>query len=321
MSRPAHDRPSPEQPPIAMLQAATLDSAALDVVTRAREVLDALLDEVRRDLAPRAGRASVELKPDGSPVTPHDRATDELLTSRLLAAFPSHGVISEEAGHVAPDGDWTWVIDPIDGTSNFISGLPYWCVSVALCLEGAPALGIIEAPALSQRFTAIAGRGAEERVGGRDRRLQVGERVDLRDRTSSYVPGLYSGGAARDLTADGVTLNARIMGAAALDLAMVANGTSPLAVALGPHVWDVAAGGLLVLEAGGACAGATARPLLPLVAGRDYGSEVVRTAGATDEATVHAALAAITRGRAARAAGRSGLTQPVTQPAVQPWAE
>jgi fructose-1,6-bisphosphatase/inositol monophosphatase family enzyme len=287
---------------MAMLRAAVLDGAALDEVMQARRFLDALLDDVRADLAPLAGRASVELKSDGTPVTPHDRATDVLLTSRLLEAFPSHGVISEEAGHVAPGGDWTWVIDPIDGTSNFIAGLPYWCVSVALCLEGAPALGVIEAPALSQRFTAIAGRGAEERVDGRVRRLQVGGRVDLRDPSASYVPGLYSGGAARDLTTDGVTLNARIMGAAALDLAMVANGTSPLSVTLGPHVWDVAAGGLLVVEAGGACAAATARPLLPLVAGRDYGAEVVRTAGAVDEDTAREALASVSRGRAARRA-------------------
>jgi len=301
------------QPPISMLRAAVLDDAALGVVESARAILDALLDDLRRDLAPLAGRSSVELKTDGSPVTPHDRATDELLTKRLLEAFPSHGVISEEAGHIAPAVDWTWVIDPIDGTSNFISGLPYWCVSVALCFEGAPALGVIEAPPLSQRFTAIAGQGAEERVGGRTRRLRVGDRVDLRDPSSSYIPGLYSGGAARDLTPDGVTLNARIMGAAALDLAMVANGTSPLAVTLGPHVWDVAAGGLLVLEAGGACAGATARPLLPLVAGRDYGSEIVRTAGATDEETAREALTSVTRGRVARTAGGSGV--------AQPWAE
>ncbi len=303
----------PEPPPMSMLRAASLDDAALSVVVRAREVLDGLLDGIGRDLAPLAGRASVELKPDGSPVTPHDRATDALLTSRLLEAFPTHGVISEEAGHVAPDVEWTWVIDPIDGTSNFISGLPYWCVSVALCFEGSPALGVIDAPALTQRFTAVAGRGGEERTSGRSRRLQVSERVGLRDRSSSYVPGLYSGGAARDLTSDGVTLNARIMGAAALDLAMVANGTSPLAVTLGPHVWDVAAGGLLVVEAGGACAAATARPLLPLVVGRDYGSEVVRTAGATDEQTAREALISVTRGRAARTAGTTGV--------AQPWAE
>jgi len=297
----------PVAPPVALLGAATLDPAARAVVARARDVLDTLLDDIRRDLVPLAGRASVEIKPDGTPVTPHDRATDVFLTERILEAFPTHGIISEEAGHVAPPVDWTWVLDPIDGTSNFIAGIPYWCVSVALCLDGAPALGVVEAPALGTRFSAIAGAGAEEHGHGAQRRLRVSDAVALRQWSSSHVPGLYSGGAARDLTADGVALNARIMGAAALDLAMVARGSSPLAVTLGPHVWDVAAGGLLVLEAGGVCASATDRPLLPLVPGRDYGAEVVRTAGASDEETAREALAAVARGRAARRAGGSGV--------------
>ena len=296
-----------DRPPVALLRAATLDPAAQDVVERARRVLDELLDEIRGDLAPLAGRTVVETKPDGTPITPHDRATDERLTARLLEAFPSHGIISEEGGHVAPAADWTWVLDPIDGTSNFIAGVPYWCVSVALCLEGAPALGVIEAPALEQRFTAVAGSGAEERVHGQVRQLRVGPRVDLRGQGSSHVPGLYSGGAARDLTADGVTLNARIMGAAALDLAMVARGSAPLAVSLGPHVWDVAAGGLLVVEAGGACASTATAPLLPLVPGRDYATDIVRTAGATDADTAGEALAAAARGRARRRPGGSGV--------------
>jgi myo-inositol-1(or 4)-monophosphatase len=302
-----HEAPLPTPSPVSMLEAAVLDGAARSVVVQARSVLDAVLDDLRDELAPRAGDAVVETKPDGTPVTLHDRAADEMLTSRLLDAFPAHGVISEEAGHVAPTSAWTWVLDPIDGTSNFIAGVPYWCVSVALCLDGAPALGVIEAPALGLRFTAVAGEGAEERSAHRTRHLRVRERVGLRAPSSAHVPGLYSGGAARDLTADGVTLNARIMGAAALDLAMVARGTAPLAVTLGPHVWDVAAGGLLVLEAGGACAGATDRPLLPLVPGRDYGSEVVRTAGATDQGTALEALASVMRGRAARRAGGSGV--------------
>jgi myo-inositol-1(or 4)-monophosphatase len=294
-------------PPIALLRPATLSDRDLRIVTRARTVLDVVLDELRQDLAPLAGRASIETKPDGTPVTPHDRTTDLLLTSRLLEAFPSHGVISEEAGHVAPGTDWTWVIDPIDGTSNFIAGVPYWCISVALCLDGAPALGVVEAPAFAQRYTAIAGAGAEERTDGRTRRLQVSDPVALHEASSSHIPGLYSGGAARDLTSDGVTLNARIMGAAALDLAMVARGSAPLAVTLGPHVWDVAAGGLLVLEAGGVCAGASDRPLLPLVPGRDYGHEVVRTAGATDEGTARQALQAARRGRTRRHGSGSGV--------------
>jgi myo-inositol-1(or 4)-monophosphatase len=305
-STPFQVQPSDE--PAAMLRAAVLDAGARTVVDRARLVLDALLDDIRAELAPLAGDASVEMKSDGTPVTPHDRATGELLTSRLLEAFPSHGVISEEAGHVGPATQWTWVLDPIDGTSNFIAGVPYWCVSVALCLDGAPALGVVEAPAFNQRFVAIAGGGAEEVSAGRRRRLEVSERIDLRDQAFAHIPGLYSGGAARDLTTDGVTLNARIMGAVALDLAMVARGSSPLAVTLGPHVWDIAAGGLLVLEAGGACASASQQPLLPLTPGRDYGSAVVRTAGATDEDTAQLALEAVVRGRAAWKTYRSGVS-------------
>jgi myo-inositol-1(or 4)-monophosphatase len=290
--------------PLHQLTVVTPDLAALEVVTRARRVLDGLLDEVRRDLAPRAGRAAVTMKSDGTPVTVHDRETDDRLVGALLAAFPGHGAVSEEREHVAPGTDWTWVLDPIDGTSNFIAGLPYWCVSVALCLEGAPVLGVVEAPALARRFSAVAGHGAwvsDSGSGpGDEERLAVAPSVDLHDRTMSHVPGMYSGGAARDLYADRVQLNARVMGASALDLAMVAAGTAPVSVALGPHVWDVAAGTLLVIEAGGAVVGHGDRPLLPLEPGRDYADTVVRTAAASDVALASAALAAVDRGRATR---------------------
>jgi len=282
------------------LTAGTPDVRARTVIDEARWVLDGLLDEVRRDLAPRAGRADVIMKSDGTPVTPHDRATDTWLTSRLVDAFPGHGTISEEAGHVAPATDWTWVLDPIDGTSNFIAGVPYWCVSVALCLEGAPVLGVVEAPPLDLRFVATAGAGAAVDVAGTAHPLRVTPPVGLHDPAASHVPGLFSGGAARDLAADGVTLNARLLGASALDLAMVARGVAPLAVTLGPHVWDVAAGGLLVIEAGGAVVGAGEDPLLPLVPGRDYGRAVERTAAASDETMARAAHEAVVRGRAAR---------------------
>jgi myo-inositol-1(or 4)-monophosphatase len=289
-----------EDRPVHELFAGTLDASAHKVVARARTLLEPLLDEIRAELVPLAGHPDVAFKSDGTPVTPHDRSTDERLTSRLLEAFPDHGAISEEAGHTAPGTDWTWVLDPIDGTSNFIAGVPYWCVSVALCLEGSPVLGVVEAPPLGLRFSAVAGGGAVEEGPGYRKELRVASAIGLHDPSATHVPGLYSGGAARDLTADGVALNARLLGAAALDLAMVARGSSPLAVTLGPHVWDIAAAGLLVIESGGAVLGASSRPLLPLLVGRDYGSEIVRTAGASDAAMAREALAAVGRGRVTR---------------------
>lgn len=278
----------------------TLGPSERPTVERARRVLDALLDDVRRDLAPYAGRCEVTMKADGTPVTVHDRATDERIVSALLDAFPSHGAVSEERDQVAPDTDWTWVLDPIDGTSNFIAGLPYWCVSVALCFEGLPVLGTVEAPTLGQRFTAIAGAGGVATGAAGERRLAVRAPVGLHDAGVAHVPGLYSGGAARDLTHDGVLLNTRVMGASALDLAMVAGGVAPVAVALGPHVWDMAAGSLLVVEAGGAVLGRGVEPLLPLRPGRDYSDAVVRTAAASDVELGREALAAVARGRSAR---------------------
>jgi myo-inositol-1(or 4)-monophosphatase len=277
-----------------------LDDAARAVVERARAVLDGLLDEVRADLAPRAGREPVTMKADGTPVTPADRATDERLVEGLRAAFPTHGALSEEQDHVATGADWTWVLDPIDGTSNFIAGVPYWCVSVALCLAGAPVLGVVEAPALRRRFHAVAGGGAHVTDDGGVRPMAVRAPVPLRDATSAHVPGLYSGGAARDLAGDGVRLNVRVMGASALDLALVADGVAPLSVAIAPHVWDVAAGALLVHEAGGAVAAAPGGPLLPLVPGQDYAERVVPTAAAADTPTVEEALAVVARARADR---------------------
>lgn len=276
-----------------------LDDADRAVVDRARAVLDGLLDTVRADLGPRAGREPVTMKADGTPVTPADRATDERLVAGLRAAFPTHGALSEEQEHVASGTDWTWVLDPIDGTSNFIAGVPYWCVSVALCRAGAPVLGVVEAPALRRRFHAVAGGGAHVTGDAGTRPMTVRSPVPLRDGASAHVPGLYSGGAARDLAGDGVRLNVRVMGASALDLALVADGVAPLSVALAPHVWDVAAGALLVHEAGGSVT-AAGDGLLPLMPGRDYADRVVATAAAVDTATAAEALAAVARARAGR---------------------
>jgi myo-inositol-1(or 4)-monophosphatase len=262
-----------------------LDDAARREVERARILLHDLLDDIGPRLVAAAGDADVEIKPDGTPVTPYDRETDERIVAAVTRAFPSHGTISEEASGIGPDTSWTWVLDPIDGTSNFIAGVPYWCVAVALCLDGDPVLGVVDVPAMSMRMEAVAGEGARDGV----RRLHVGRSVDLRDPRSSNVPAMYSGGAARRLLARGVQLNARLMGATAIDLAMVARGASPLAVTMAPHVWDVAAAGLLITEAGGSVVSFGGDPLLPLVPGRTYGTAVTAVAGASDDASAQLA--------------------------------
>ena len=266
--------------------AGRLDPTGIREVARAEAVLHTLLDALGPELLASAGAVAVEAKPDGTPVTAVDRATDERLVAGLTGAMAGHGAVSEETSQVVPDTAWTWVLDPIDGTSNFIAGVPYWCVSVALCLEGDPVLGVVDAPALGFRAVATAGGGARTAAGP----MRVGAPVDPTDRRSAHVPALYSGGAARRMVAGGAVLNARLMGSTALDLTLVARGSAPLAVTLAPHAWDIAAGALLVLEAGGACTGFGPTPLLPLAPGTDLTDRVDATVASTDAAACARAI-------------------------------
>ncbi|MGA0830025.1 MAG: inositol monophosphatase family protein, partial [Nitriliruptoraceae bacterium] len=155
------------------IAAGRLDAAGRDEVARAEAVLHELLDAVGPRLLAAAGAVEVEAKSDGTPVTREDRETDQRLVAGLTGALAGHGAVSEETSQVVPSTDWTWVLDPIDGTSNFIAGLPFWCVSVALCHEGSPVLGVVDAPALGLRAVATAGGGARAAGGP----LRVGRPV------------------------------------------------------------------------------------------------------------------------------------------------
>lgn len=244
------------------------------VVARARAVLDDVLDEVAGWLLDRSGEVVVLAKDDGTPVSESDRTVDDLLRTRLLAAFPEHGMLSEERETVSPATRWTWVVDPVDGTSNYVNRVPYWCISVALLRDGAPVLGVVDAPVLGRRYVAIRGAGAEvisrsasldgAQQRPRSRPLAVREPVDWRDPRNRHVPLLVTTGTARRAVRAGVTLNLRVMGATALDLALVAEGVAAASIAVVPKVWDIAAGALLVEEAGGVAWTVEGEPLLPL---------------------------------------------------------
>lgn len=261
-----------------------LPTAAHAEVLRGLEVAGRALDDLRATLLRETGgaatEAGVEAKSDGTPVTELDHAADELLTARFHDAFPAHGVLSEEGGTTVPDTTWTWIVDPIDGTSNFTAGLPYWCTAVALAHEGEPVLGIVDAPVLGRRYVGIVGEGAHlyrrtaSLTGGADNAvrtpMQVRSAVDWRRSGSGHIPVMLTTGTARRVRDVGLQLNPRVMGSTALDLAMVADGVAAASVAVIPKVWDVAAGIVLVREAGGVVTGFGERPLFPLVPGEEH---------------------------------------------------
>lgn len=256
----------PQLQPLLPPPVAPVAGAVRAEVDRAAAVVHRLLDDLRRGPLDHGGTTSHELKDDGTPVTPVDVEVDQRLRATLTDALPHHAVVSEEVDAVASDTEWQWVVDPVDGTSNFAAGLPYWAVSLALCHGGVPVLGIIDAPDLGHRWTAV--RGDTCLRDGTPVTVRTG--VGINDPETAHLPIFASLGLLRRVRRPShVRLNPRVMGAVALDGAMVADGVGVAAATTGARVWDVAAAAVLVEAAGGASVLLDA-PVFPLVAGRDH---------------------------------------------------
>jgi myo-inositol-1(or 4)-monophosphatase len=183
-----------------------------------------------------------------------DHAAEAAIVETLLSAYPDHAVLAEEGTRKGanPDADYVWIIDPLDGTTNFLHGFPQYCVSIALSHRGVVQQGVIYDPVRNDLFTATRGRGAFLN----DRRIRVSRRVHLREcligtgfpfRDGSYLDTYLE----MMKTMITHTAGLRRPGAAALDLAYVAAGFYDGFWEVGLNPWDVAAGSLLVLEAGG----------------------------------------------------------------------
>lgn len=185
-------------------------------------------------------------------VTEVDRAAEAAIIDTLRTAYPDHAILAEESGHSENESEFQWIIDPLDGTTNFIHGFQYYCVSIALAHKGIVTQAVVYDPTRNDLFTASRGRGAFLN----DRRIRVGRRDRLADGLiGTGFPFREKDGLDSycDLFAEMTNACAglRRPGAAALDLANVAAGRMDGFFEQGLNPWDVAAGGLLVTEAGG----------------------------------------------------------------------
>jgi inositol-phosphate phosphatase/L-galactose 1-phosphate phosphatase/histidinol-phosphatase len=126
-----------------------------DMITFANSLAEASGAVIRRRFRQ---RINVEIKPDNSPVSDCDKETEGELRRLIGAAFPQHGVIGEEYGADRPEAEFVWVLDPIDGTKSFITGRPLFGTLIALCRQGKPILGVIDHPAIGERWTGAAGQ-------------------------------------------------------------------------------------------------------------------------------------------------------------------
>jgi myo-inositol-1(or 4)-monophosphatase len=228
-----------------------------------------LLDELR-DVAVSAAREAATLAFDGRRqgvvvagtkssatdiVTEMDRRVEALLVDRILSARPDDGMLGEEGASDVGSSGVRWVLDPIDGTVNYLYGIPNWAVSVAAEIDGIAVVGVVAAPAMGETFVAVRGRGAVRHDQWGVHHLSVNDPVEL---AGAMVSTGYGYTQERRRAQSRVTsallpriADLRRLGACSLDLCYVAQGRVDAYFERGVHLWDYAAAGLVVTEAGG----------------------------------------------------------------------
>jgi myo-inositol-1(or 4)-monophosphatase len=195
-------------------------------------------------------RLDVRLKSHHEVLTKADLMSQEIIIREIKKYFPSHGIISEEQEQIKNYSDHTWYIDPIDGTTNFTMHNPLWSISMALAIKNQLVFGLIYVPLIEEIYLAQAGSGA----------YLNGKKIRVSNINQGKILNTFCHGSKDSDIKKALAywrkqklneLDCRQMGSAAIELAYVAAGRVESFVAPGTHDWDVAAGTLLIREAGG----------------------------------------------------------------------
>lgn len=193
----------------------------------------------------------IEYKGEADLVTEADEGAEQKIAEVLREAFPDHGMLTEEGGETQGQGDARWIVDPLDGTTNYTHGVPFFCTSVALERAGEVVVGVVHDPMANETYAAERGGGATLNseviaVSGTDEPARALLGTSFADRPEELEAGL-------DLLGRfaGLARGVRRLGSGALDLCYVAAGRLDGCYEQGFSAWDVAAGVLIVEEAGG----------------------------------------------------------------------
>ena len=203
--------------------------------------LDSLFELVSKRQINDFGNISASNKPDGSLVTSCDLWSDKTIVNGLASIAPDEGVLSEEGGKSIPKTSAYWVVDPLDGTTNFAANIPYWSISVARFVDGRPQSSFLIIPTLKKKFVSIKGKGVwlnNQKVNP-DQNNHQSECISLCSRSikilqkkpNSVFPGKI-----------------RLLGVSSLNLTSVAMGQTFGAIESTPKIWDIAAAWLLLEE-------------------------------------------------------------------------
>lgn len=201
-------------------------------------MLDRVGERQRRDF----GHVASDLKADGSLITACDRWSDATLVEGLASLYPQEGVLSEEGDRRVPTSRAFWVVDPLDGTTNFTAGIPYWAISLARFEDGVPVLAILDVPPLRQRIVAVRGQGA-----WRNGKLLSPPSEQTHPAGCASLCS-RSIGVLQKLPEQRFPGKIRLLGVASLNLVSVATGQTVAALEATPKIWDLAAAWLVLSE-------------------------------------------------------------------------
>ena len=221
-------------------------------MTRELEMAIVAADAVDRVLRDGFGRRHrIEYKGESDLVTEADKEAERKIEEILREGFPDHGMLTEESGETESQGDARWIVDPLDGTTNYAHGVPFFCTSIALERAGEVILGVVHDPMANETYAAERGQGATLngeplRVSSTDEPARALLGTSFADRPEELESGLDVLGRLADL-ARGV----RRLGSGAVDMCYVAARRLDGCYEQGFSAWDVAAGALVVVEAGG----------------------------------------------------------------------
>ena len=213
----------------------------LSLTNKQLKHLDDLLDLISQRQLKDFGNISASNKSDGSLITSCDLWSDRTIVDGLSSIAPNEGVLSEEGGKVVPDTNAYWVVDPLDGTTNFAAGIPYWSISVARFVGGRPQSSFLIIPTLKKKFVSIRGEGVwlnNKKIEVKKNNLKS-ECVSLCSRSIKILqknPDAKFPG------------KIRLLGVSSLNLTSVAMGQTFGAIESTPKIWDIAAAWLLLEE-------------------------------------------------------------------------
>ena len=224
--------------------------------------------EVAQKLLIDFGRLEADQKADGSLVTEADKWADRKIREAIKQCFPTHGVLTEETEHFFPDNDWCWVIDPIDGTTNFTRGVSIWGISIGLLYQGVPVFGFIYFPQIQQTFHGY--YYGDTGLSGPKGSFVNNNPIHTSEASASLSQVFTLCTRSLQVLDQNFPCKVRITGVTSYDLALVACGATLGTLEKSPKIWDIAGGYPIICGAGGSFIHLQNNHPFPLTQGVNY---------------------------------------------------